>query len=169
MRSLTDFQVEFDAGVIALPGIDEGFLLVPSLDASYLFRSPDADIRPYIGGGLDLVYVVSDYGGFGLPWAHLTFGVDSALNQRSSVYVEGRTYGSGNAVFAWAPNSAFKGLAFLWTAIGRAPSGRCPAHQPNLPRPCHRLPASKTALRFSGNPWQTRRHQTRSGGGGSRR
>ena len=87
------FQVEFDTGVIALPGVDEGFLLVPSLDASYLFRSPNASIRPYSGGGLDLIDVVSDYGGFGLPWAHLTFGVDSALNQRSSVYVEGRTYG----------------------------------------------------------------------------
>jgi hypothetical protein len=87
------FQVEFDAGIIALPGIEEGFLLVPSLDGSYLFRSPDTAIRPYIGGGLDLVYVVSEYGGFGLPWAHLTFGVDSALNERTSFYVEGRTYG----------------------------------------------------------------------------
>lgn len=87
------FQVEFDVGIVSPPEITDGFLLVPSLDASFMFRRPSADVRPYIGGGLDLVYVVSDFGSFGLPWAHLTAGIDSKLNERSSFYVEGRTYG----------------------------------------------------------------------------
>ena len=87
------FQVEFDVGIVSPPEITDGFLLVPSLDTSFMFRRPSADVRPYIGGGLDLVYVVSDFGSFGLPWAHLTAGIDSKLNERSSFYVEGRTYG----------------------------------------------------------------------------
>lgn len=87
------FQVEFDVGVLTPFTIDEGMLLVPSLDASFLFRRPQAAVRPYLGGGLDLVYVLSDYGGFAFPWAHLTAGVDTAISDRASIYGEARTYG----------------------------------------------------------------------------
>lgn len=87
------FQVEFDVGVVSPPEFTDGFLVVPSLDASYMFRRPNANVRPYLGGGVDLIYVVSDFANFGLPWAHLTAGLDSKLNERSSFYVEGRTYG----------------------------------------------------------------------------
>ncbi len=87
------FQVEFDVGVVSPFAFGEGVLLVPSLDASFLFRRPGADVRPYVGGGLDLVYVLSNYGGFALPWAHLTAGIDSRINARTSFYGEVRTYG----------------------------------------------------------------------------
>jgi len=89
------FQVEIDVGVVAPAELDlsEGLLVVPSLDASFLFGRPTSRVRAYVGGGIDVVYVISDYTGFALPWAHLTAGVDSKISDRSSVYLEARTYG----------------------------------------------------------------------------
>ena len=87
------FQVEFDVGVLTPFVFDEGLLVVPSLDASFMFRHPQASVRPYLGGGLDLVYVVSTDAGFAFPWAHLTAGIDTAISKRASFYGEVRTYG----------------------------------------------------------------------------
>lgn len=88
-------QLEFDAGVLAPADFDLslGALLVTSVDGSFIFREPDKDVRPYLGGGLDFVFLLSEDLFFGLPWAHLTAGIDTKISDRSSVYVEGRTYG----------------------------------------------------------------------------
>ena len=88
-----NYLLEFDVGAISPVEFGEGLLVVPSIDAAFLFRPPIAAVRPYLGGGIDLVYVLSDYAGFALPWAHLTAGVDMRLNQSASMYVEARTYG----------------------------------------------------------------------------
>ena len=88
------FEVEFDVG--AVTGLDtiftDGVLVVPSMDMRYLFRQPDRSVRPYVGGGLDAVFVVSHGMAFGLPWAHLTLGVDTAVSEDASIYLEARTY-----------------------------------------------------------------------------
>jgi len=88
------FEVEFDVG--AITGLDEffsdGLLLVPSVDMRYLFREPDRSVRPYVGGGIDVIIAVTDGMGFGLPWAHLTVGVDTDISDDASIYVEARNY-----------------------------------------------------------------------------
>lgn len=89
-----NFLLDFDVGAITPTEFgDGGLLVVPSIDAAFVFRAPIAAVRPYLGGGLDLVTVLTGDGGFALPWAHLTGGVDMRLNSSASVYVEARTYG----------------------------------------------------------------------------
>ena len=88
------FEVEFDVG--AVTGLDEffsnGMLLVPSVDMRYLFREPDRGVRPYVGGGADVVVAITDGMVFGLPWAHLTLGLDTKISDDASIYVEARNY-----------------------------------------------------------------------------
>ena len=87
------FEVEFDVG--AITGLDENFyglLIVPSVDMRYLFREPDRSVRPYVGGGIDVIVAVAEGMGFGLPWAHLTVGVDTAISEGASIYLEARNY-----------------------------------------------------------------------------
>ena len=88
------FEVEFDVG--AITGLDEffseGLLIVPSVDMRYLFREPDRSVRPYVGGGIDVIVAVTEGMGFGLPWAHLTVGVDTAISEGASIYLEARSY-----------------------------------------------------------------------------
>jgi hypothetical protein len=88
------FEVEFDVG--AVTGLDEffsnGMLLVPSVDMRYLFREPDRSVRPYVGGGADVVVAITDGMVFGLPWAHLTLGLDTKISDDASIYVEARNY-----------------------------------------------------------------------------
>ena len=88
------FEVEFDLG--AVTGLDEffsdGILLVPSVDMRYLFREPDHSVRPYVGGGADVVVAITDGMAFGLPCAHLTLGLDTKISDDASIYVEARNY-----------------------------------------------------------------------------
>lgn len=87
------FEVEFDVG--AITGLDENFyglLIVPSVDMRYLFREPDRSVRPYVGGGIDVIVAVAEGMGFGLPWAHLTVGVDTDISEGASIYLEARSY-----------------------------------------------------------------------------
>ncbi|MEC8710180.1 MAG: hypothetical protein VXX87_01220, partial [Pseudomonadota bacterium] len=81
------FEVEFDVG--AITGLDEffseGLLIVPSVDMRYLFREPDRSVRPYVGGGIDVIVAVTEGMGFGLPWAHLTVGVDTDISEDASI------------------------------------------------------------------------------------
>ena len=39
-----------------------------------------------------MIVAVTEGMGFGLPWAHLTVGVDTAISEGASIYLEARNY-----------------------------------------------------------------------------
>ena len=56
------------------------------------WRMVDEQVVAGVGGGIDVIVAVTEGMGFGLPWAHLTVGVDTAISEGASIYLEARNY-----------------------------------------------------------------------------